>query len=218
METREAFQARWRHEQRLRQRLRLAAFRLEAAQVERAWAVLSAHRQGLSIREIATAIGLSRARVHQLLSETDAAEIPAQLNRLREHGWPTADGTDVEGESADEDLVLARLADEATALRECLDWLERLEQDEPVVVNLLPEFHDQRDFVAFDRPRVLRVLHRIADDLDELSRAPDRRSVPPAADAVAERRRRLAELPGRPPRLSQREERAQLRAKLGLDP
>jgi len=63
--------------------------------------------------------------------------------------------------------------------RECLDWLERLERGESVVVNLLPEVHDQRDFVTFDRPRVLRVLRRIAGDLDELSRAPDRRSVPP---------------------------------------
>ena len=50
--------------------------------------MLSAHRQGLSIREIAAAIGLSRARVHQLLSEAAAAEVPAQVNRLREQGWP----------------------------------------------------------------------------------------------------------------------------------
>jgi uncharacterized protein (DUF433 family) len=216
METPEEFQERWRREQRLRQRLRLAAFRLEATQVERAWAVLSAHRQGLSIREIAAAIGLSRARVHQLLSEAATAELSAQVNSLRERGWPAAaDDTD---ESAAQDLVLARLADEVTALRECLDWLERLERGEPVVVNLLPEFHDQRDFVTFDRPRVLRILRRIAGDLDELSRAPDRRSVPRSAgDAPTERRRRLAEPPPVPPRLSQREERAQLRAKFGLD-
>jgi hypothetical protein len=110
------------------------------------------------------------------------------MNRLREQGWPSADG---DGDSAAEDLVLARLADEVTALRECLDWLERLERGEPVVVNLLPDFHDQRDFVAFDRPRILRVLRRIAGDLDELSRAPDRRSVPEPStgDAAADRRR-----------------------------
>jgi len=172
--------------------------------------------QGLSIREIAAAVGLSRARVHQLLSEAAAAEVPAQVNRLREQGWPSAD---VDSDSAADDLVLARLADEATALWECLDWLERLERGESVVVNLLPEVHDQREFVAFDRPRVLRVLRRVAGDLDELSRAPDRSSVPPlAGDAAAERRRRLAEPPPARPCLSQREERAQLRAKLGLDP
>lgn len=139
-----------------------------------------------------------------------------QLNRLREDGWPGAD--DDADDVAVEDLVLARLTDEVTALRECIDWLERLERGEPVVVNLLPDLHDQRDFVAFDRPRVLRVLRRIAGDLDELSRARDRVSVaPPAADTANERRRRLAEPPPTPPRLSQREERARLRGKLGFD-
>src|SRR5438094_9565904 len=110
MDTTEEFQQRWLREQRLHQRLRLAAFRLEAAQVERAWAVLSAYRQGLSIREIAAPVGLSRARVPQLLSEEAAAEVPAQLNRLREQGWLTAD--DGDGHGAAEDLVLARLSDE----------------------------------------------------------------------------------------------------------
>ncbi len=71
-------------------RLRLAGFRLEAAEVERVWAVLSAHRQGLSIRQIAAAIGLSRARVHQLLSAPAAADAPARLNALHEQGWPVA--------------------------------------------------------------------------------------------------------------------------------
>jgi hypothetical protein len=73
----------------------------------------------------------------------------------------------------------------------------------------LPDF--QRDFVwdpnatqeliASIRSAtcVLRVVRRIAGDLDELSRAPDRWSV--------------AEPPPRPPRLSQREARAQLRSK-----
>jgi len=215
METREEFQERWRREQRLCQRLKLAAFRLEAVQIERALAVRSAHRQGLSIREIAAAIGLSRARVHQLLNESVDAEVPAQLNRLREDGWP---GADDDADDVSVEDLLARLTDEVTALRECIDWLERLERGEPVMVNLLPDLDDQRDFVAFDRPRVLRVLRRIAGDLDELSRAPDRVSVaPPAADTAPERRRRLAEPPPTPPRLSQREERARLREKLGLD-
>jgi len=172
----------------------------------------------LSIRAIAAAIGLSRARVHQLLSESVDAEVPAHLDRLRGDSWPAAGDATDDHDGADEDLVLARLTDEVTALRECIDWLERLDKGEPVVVNLLPDFHHQRDFVAFDRPRVLRVLQRIASDLDELSRAADHMSVaPPAGDAADERRRRLAEPPPTPPRLGQREERAQLRANLGLD-
>ena len=90
MGTHQALRERWQREQRLRARLRLAGVRLEAAEVERVWAVVSAHRQGLSIRAIAAAVGLSRARVHQLLGAPAAADIPARLNALRERGWPIA--------------------------------------------------------------------------------------------------------------------------------
>jgi hypothetical protein len=117
METSEEFQERWRREQRLRQRLQLAAFRLEAAQIERAWAVRSAHQQGLSIREIAAAIGLSRARVHQLLSEAATAEVPAQVNSLREQGWPaTADDTGASAASSAATRAPIRVA----ARRSCI--------------------------------------------------------------------------------------------------
>jgi hypothetical protein len=220
----------WQHEGRLRERLRLAAFRLEAADVERVWAVLSAHRQGLSIRKIATAVGLSRARVHQLLGDPVATEVPARLNALRERGWPVAAPAAEEAAAAPAadaadgnpaaDLVAARLAEEVAALRECLEWLERLERGEPVVVNLLPAAAGGRDYVGFDRPRVLRVVRRIAEDLDELSRVPSAGPAPPrlAGTDPAEHRRRLAEPPPAPPRLSVREERAALRAAAGLDP
>ncbi len=225
METAEEFRERWRREQQLRERLRLAAFRLEAAEVERVWAVLSAHRQGLSIRKIATAVGLSRARAHQLLSEPAARDVPAHLNALRERGWPVAapetrEATGAAGGGDREDPAAARLAEEVAALRECLEWLERLDRGEPVVVNLLPEGDGGRDFVAFDRTRVLRVLRRIAADLDELSRVPDMHpaSPRPADSDPAERRRRLAEPPPASRRLSAREERAALRAAAGLDP
>jgi hypothetical protein len=226
METREQFQERWQREARLRARLRLAAFRLEAAQVERVWAVAAAHRQGLSIREIA-AVGLSRARVHQLLADPVATELPARLNRLRDEGWPVpaagelaGPGDDLAPPSQEEDLPRARLADEVTALRACLDWLEQLERGERVMVNLLPRFHDDRDFVAFDRPRVLRVLRRIAGDLDELSHVSGAGSLPPRPESTdpAEHRRRLAEPPPTPARLSAQEERDALRAAAGLDP
>jgi len=225
MDTREPFQERWRREARLRERLRLAAFRLAAAEVERVWAVRSAHQQGLSIRKIAAAVGLSRARVYQLLSAPAAATVPAHLNALREQGWPVMSPEDRQPAAEPaagngEDLVAARLTEEVGALSECLDWLERLDRGESVVVNLLPEASGGRDYAAFDRPRVLQVLRRIAGDLDELSRVPSAGSVPPrpAGTDEAEHRRRLAEPPPTPRRLSTREERAALRAAAGLDP
>ena len=67
-------------------------------------------------------------------------------------------------------LGRARLADEAEVLRWCMTWLERLEQVAHVVVNLRPARAEVTEFVPFDRPRVLRVLARIAADLDELAR------------------------------------------------
>jgi hypothetical protein len=230
MVTQEAFRERWQRKQRLRARLRLAAFRLEAAEVERVWAGLSAHRQGLSIRKIAAAVGLSRARVHQLLGDPGAMEVPARLNALRERGWPVATPAAEEAAAApaadaadghpEVDLVAARLAEEVAALRECLEWLERLERGEPVAVNLLPESDGGRYYVGFDRPRVLRVARRVAEDLDELSRVPSAGPAPPRLPGTdpAEHRRRLAEPPPAPPRLSGREERAALRAAAGLDP
>jgi hypothetical protein len=60
----ERWQARYGADLPLEARLRRARFRLEAAKVERAWAVVSAHRDGLSVRKIGEAIGLSPTRVH----------------------------------------------------------------------------------------------------------------------------------------------------------
>ncbi|CAA9542224.1 MAG: hypothetical protein AVDCRST_MAG88-106 [uncultured Thermomicrobiales bacterium] len=90
MDEREAWCRRLREEQRLIERLRLASFRLEAAQEERTWAIVSAHQQGLAIRRIAAAAGLSATRVHQLLTATAPAGIPAWLSRLREPGGSPA--------------------------------------------------------------------------------------------------------------------------------
>jgi len=107
METAGALRQRVQHTRQLRERLQHAAERLREAQQERVWAIVSAHQQGLSIRQIATATGLSAARVHQLL-----ADIPMWLSRLREHGWPGAmtGETDSPGTS----LVVA-LTEEITA-------------------------------------------------------------------------------------------------------
>ena len=76
MGTREQLHQRVRHEQQLKARLRLATTRLTAAEQERIWAIVAAHHAGLSIRQIAATTGLSRSRIHQLLQDTEAQEIP----------------------------------------------------------------------------------------------------------------------------------------------
>jgi multidrug efflux pump subunit AcrA (membrane-fusion protein) len=74
--------ARYQADVSLEARLRRARFRLEAAKVERAWAVVSAQRDGLSVRKIAEAIGLSATRVHQILASPEAATFEARLALL----------------------------------------------------------------------------------------------------------------------------------------
>jgi len=53
------------------------------------------------------------------------------------------------------------------------------------VVNLRPDTETETEYVAFDRPRILRVLERIAADLDARARA----HLVGAADASGLRRR-----------------------------
>jgi len=99
-------------------------FRLEAAKVERAWAVVSARRDGLSIRKTAEAIGLGATRVHQLLASPDAAGWEARLDLLRTHGWPAPE--DPPDDAASGDTIAERMADEAQALRDVTEWLDKL--------------------------------------------------------------------------------------------
>jgi len=47
--------------------------------------------------------------------------------------------------------IRSRLAREVEVLRECLDWLQRLERGESVVVNLRPDADIETEFVGFDR-------------------------------------------------------------------
>ena len=220
MDEQEAWRQRVRREQGLIERLRTAAFRLEAAQEERTWAIVAAHQQGLPIRRIAAAAGLSATRVHQLLAAAATAAIPSWLSRLSEPSEP-ASVADEGGHPAPDSSLRAHLAEEVAALRRCLDWLEQEARGEPVVVNLRPDNDGETEFVSFDRPRILRVLARIAADLDELARAHEVGAVgalPGEDDPRARHRRRLAEPSPERPRLSPREERAQLRADVGLPP
>jgi hypothetical protein len=91
------------------------------------------------------------------------------------------------------------------------------------VVNLRPESDPETEYVAFDRPRVFRVLARIIADLDELAGYPpiaaEGRTEGKNAEARrAHHRRRLAEPDPPPKRLSVQEERAALWDALGHPP
>ncbi len=211
METHDEFEERIRREQQVAARLRLATERLEDAQHERLWAIVEAHQSGLSVRQIASATDLSSSRVHQLLGSDEAREIPRWLSQQRRRDRPS------------QTEVQARLAGELEALRRCREWLERLDRGETVVVNLRPETDPETEYVAFDRPRVLRVLARIIADLDELAGYPpiaaESRTEGKNAEARrARHRRRLAEPDPPPKRLSVQEERAALWDALGLPP
>src|SRR5947209_15197602 len=84
METHDRLEERIRRERQVAARLRLAAERLEEAQRERIWAIVEAHQSGLSIRQVASATGLSPSRVRHLLGSDEAREIPRWLSQQRE--------------------------------------------------------------------------------------------------------------------------------------
>jgi hypothetical protein len=80
--------AAWRRERRVLQRVSRAAWRLEQAERERAWALASARAEGVSIRTLAAAAGLSPARVHQIAAAADLDGLDTALGELRATGWP----------------------------------------------------------------------------------------------------------------------------------
>ena len=218
METPEALQQRVRREQQMIARLRLAMTRLADAEQERIWGIVAAKEAGLSIRQIARATGVSPTRIHQLLQADEARAIPVWLSQLQDRSLAPA----VQPEGVlPSPPVWTRVADEVEVLRWCLAWLERLEHEDHVVVNMRPASEEETEFVPFDRPRVLRVLARIAADLDALARR-SLASAEERVDSQEERRtrhrQRLAEPEPPPRRLSRWEERAASRQALGLPP
>jgi hypothetical protein len=44
--------------------------------------------EGVSIRTLAVAVGLSSSRVHQIVADADLDALDAQLGELRAAGWP----------------------------------------------------------------------------------------------------------------------------------
>ena len=61
--------ARW--ERRVLARVSRAAWWLDQAERERTWALVSARAEGISIRTLATASGLSPSRVHHIVANAD---------------------------------------------------------------------------------------------------------------------------------------------------
>jgi len=81
-------------------------------------------------------------------------------------------------------------------VRWCLDWLERLERGEQVVVNLRPDAEDTTKYVQFEQAQVRRILAWIAADLDTgacHSPEPETARAEQAADPRRHHPRRLAE-------------------------
>jgi AraC-like DNA-binding protein len=150
MEPRDALRQRVRQERQLKTRLQLATTRLKDAERERVWAIVAAHEAGLSIRKIAAATGLSRSRIHQLLQDKEAREIPEWLTHLRARDISSEAPADTDRPSADA-VMKARVADEVEVLRWCIDWLERLGRGEMVVVNLRPDTEDEHELSRLTR-------------------------------------------------------------------
>ena len=109
-----------------------------------------------------------------------------------------------------------RLATEVKILRRCIDWLGRVERGENVVVNLRLDTDAETEYVSFDRARVMRILERIAADLEDLATGGQVISSEGHDDPAVRHRRQLAEPQKQPKRLSTREEREALRPKLKL--
>ena len=112
---------------------------------------------------------MSRSRIHQLLQDHEARDIPEWLTHLRDRDIDAQAQPDTDQSSPDAS-IRTRIASEVEVLRWCIDWLEQLERGEMVVVNLRPDTDEQTQFTRFDHARVMRVLARMTSDLDELAR------------------------------------------------
>ena len=137
------------NERRLTDRLRLATTRLQDAQQEHIWAIAAAKSEGLSIRKIAAATGLSPSRVHQLLHTDEALQIPQWLNSLTERP------ANIDEQSAGKEMQCLQafqqhLAVETEVMRWCISGLEQLVIVERVVINLRAESDSRTAFVGAD--------------------------------------------------------------------
>jgi transposase len=168
METRSQLKEKDLKEKRLTNRLRLATTRIQDVERERIWAIATAHCEGLSIRKIAEITDLSSSRVHQLLHTDEARQIPDWLLSGQDADIRRNEFSDEEKKPSLKKLQ-QQLADEGEVIRWCIGWLEQLDRGEKVVVNLRAESDPRTAYVGVNQDWVLRVLKRIAANLDRLS-------------------------------------------------
>ena len=195
--------------------------RLEGAQRERIWASAEAHESDLSVRQIASATGLSSSRdptpgLGRGPRDPPVATVSSvggtdPTNHARRRPHPRACPTF-------RPALRARWTPAPVPRVAGTPGPRGAGRGEPAALRPIP-----RRYVAFDRPRVLRVLARIIADLDELAGFPpiadeEQAKVEDAETRRARHRRRLAEPVPPPKRLTMREERAALRALVNLPP
>lgn len=195
-------------------RLTLATSRVEDAKREQVWAIAAAHSAGISIRKIALATALSSSRIHQLLHSDEASQVPEWLNNPVQ----SSDEKTIPESPCARDWQ-QQLAKESEVIRWCVGWLEQLTRDKKVVVNLRADSDPKTAYVGIDQKWVQRVMKRVAADLEQLSGqlAPtDESTEEDPIEAGIKHRRRLGEPEPELSSLSQQEQRAIVREKMGI--
>ena len=137
------------------------------ASVSGQWPPLT--KRACPFAEIAEATALSSSRVHQILHDNEAHGIPDWLDDFRTRESPAEDPPAI-GKSTTAQILLST---EVAILRRCIDWLKQLESERWVVEELRPITEAGGKRVLLDRQQVLRILSRIAAELDGLAGRPD---------------------------------------------
>ncbi len=86
-----------------------AAWRLEQAGRERTWALVSARAEGISIRILAAAAGLSTSRVRQIVADADLDALDAALGERRAGPPPEDPDSGEDTELGGRDSIADRL-------------------------------------------------------------------------------------------------------------
>jgi lambda repressor-like predicted transcriptional regulator len=164
-------------------RVSRAMWRLEQAERERTLALVSARAQGVSIRALASAAGLSPTRVHQIVTGAETGTLDAALGEPRPAGWSAHQDSAAGAESGPGDSAAGCLHDVVTWLGNCAQWLSDLHVQGRALEVELP-FGDTVP-VLVDVPGVVAILRCLAADVDELARGceaagPGRTVTPPA--------------------------------------